>query len=74
VTFTTAAFVRSSSRLFEASSYQAAPKGLPSSFAQRDAFASSRHTITPILAVLLELVQVAVGPPHDRLDGVVESA
>ena len=46
VTFTTAAFVRSSSRLFEASSYQAAPKGLPSSFAQHDAFASSRHTIT----------------------------
>jgi hypothetical protein len=46
VTFTTAAFVRSSSRLFEASSYQAAPKGLPSSFAQHDAFASSRHTVT----------------------------
>jgi hypothetical protein len=53
VTFTTAAFVRSSSRLFGASSYQAAPKGLPSSFAQHDAFASSRHTIntkrTPLL-------------------------
>src|SRR5260370_19223104 len=46
VTFTTEAFVRSSSRLFEASSYQAAPKGLPSSFAQQDAFASSRHTVT----------------------------
>ena len=46
VTFTTAAFVRSSSRLFEASSYQTAPKGLPSSFVQHDAFASSRHTVT----------------------------
>ena len=34
MTFTTAAFGRSSSWLFEASPYRAAPKGLPSSFAQ----------------------------------------
>jgi hypothetical protein len=47
VTFTTAAFARSSSRLFEASSYQTASKGLPPSFAQHDAFASSRHTAAP---------------------------
>ena len=34
MTFTTAAFGRSSSWLFEASPYRATPKGLPSSFAQ----------------------------------------
>ena len=34
MTFTTAAFGRSSSWLFEASPYRAAPKGLPSSFVQ----------------------------------------
>ena len=33
-TFTTAAFARSSFRQFEASPYRAAPKALPSSFAQ----------------------------------------
>jgi hypothetical protein len=41
VTFTAAAFARGSSRLFEAYSYQTAPKGLPSSFVQHDAYASS---------------------------------
>ena len=30
--------------------------------------------ITPILAVLLELVKVAVGPPHHGLNGVMETA
>jgi hypothetical protein len=40
-TFTTAAFDRSSFRQFGASSYKAAPKGLPSSFAQHGAFAPS---------------------------------
>src|SRR5436189_5727122 len=34
ITFTTAAFGRSSSWLFEASPYRATPKGLPSSFVQ----------------------------------------
>src|SRR5262249_36382102 len=37
MTFTTAAFGRSSSWRFEASSYKAAPKGPPSSFVQHDA-------------------------------------
>ena len=37
-TFTTAAFDRRSSWLFEASPYRTAPKGPPSSFAQHDAF------------------------------------
>jgi len=41
ITFTTAAFDRSSLWQFEASPYRAAPKGLPSSFVQHDAFASS---------------------------------
>jgi len=36
-TFTTAAFVRSSFRQFGASPYRAAPKDLPSSFAQHGA-------------------------------------
>ncbi len=40
VTFTTAAFDRSSSRLFEALSYKTAPRGPPSSLVQHDAFAS----------------------------------
>ena len=40
-TFTTAAFNRSSFRQFEASSHKAAPKDLPSSFVQHDAFAPS---------------------------------
>jgi len=39
-TFTTAAFVRSSFRQFEASPYRAAPKGPPSSSVQQNAFAS----------------------------------
>ena len=41
MTFTTAAFGRSSSWLFEASPYRATPKDLPSSFVQHDAFAPS---------------------------------
>jgi hypothetical protein len=41
MTFTTAAFDRSSSWQFEASSYKAAPEGLPPSLAQHDASASS---------------------------------
>jgi len=41
ITFTTAAFDRSSLWQFEASPYRAASKGPPSSFVQRDAFASS---------------------------------
>ena len=41
MTFTTAAFDRSSSWQFEASSCKAAPEGLPPSLAQHDAFASS---------------------------------
>ena len=41
MTFTTAAFDRSSSWLFEASPYRTAPKGPPSSFVQQNAFASS---------------------------------
>ena len=41
ITFTTAAFDRSSLWQFEASPYRAASKGLPSSFVQQDAFASS---------------------------------
>ena len=40
MTFTTAAFDRSSSRLFEALSYKTAPRGPPSSLVQHDAFAS----------------------------------
>jgi hypothetical protein len=40
VTFTTAAFDRSSSRLFEALSYKTAPRGPPSSLVQHDALAS----------------------------------
>src|SRR5664279_5943952 len=45
-TFTTAAFVRSSFRQFGASPYRAAPKDLPSSFAQHGAiraFLTHRH-------------------------------
>jgi hypothetical protein len=41
ITFTTTAFDRSSLWQFEASPYRAASKGLPSSFVQHDAFASS---------------------------------
>ena len=41
MTFTTAAFGRSSSWQFEASSYTATPKGHPSSLAQHDALAPS---------------------------------
>ena len=41
MTFTTAAFDRSSSWQFEASSYKAAPKGPPSSHVQHSAFALS---------------------------------
>ena len=41
ITFTTAAFDRSSLWLFEASPYRATPKGQPSSLVQHDAFASS---------------------------------
>jgi hypothetical protein len=41
MTFTTAAFDRSSSWRFEASPYRAAPKGQPSSLVQHDALASS---------------------------------
>ena len=41
MTFTTAAFDRSSSWQFEASSYTATPKGHPSSLPQHDACASS---------------------------------
>jgi len=43
--FTTAAFDRSSSRLFEALSYKTAPRGPPSSLVQHDAFASSWHNL-----------------------------
>jgi hypothetical protein len=43
MTFTTAAFDRSSSWQFEASSYTATPKGHPSSLLQHDACASSWH-------------------------------
>ena len=43
MTFTTAAFDRSSSWRFEASSYKAASKGPPSSLLQHDACASSWH-------------------------------
>jgi len=42
-TFTTAAFDRSSFRLFEASPYRAASKGPPSSFVQHGAVAPSCH-------------------------------
>ncbi len=41
MTFTTAAFDRSSSWQFEASSYKATSEGLPPSLAQHDAYASS---------------------------------
>src|SRR5215831_7182591 len=41
ITFTTAAFGRSSLWQFEASSYKTAPKGPPSSLVQHDALASS---------------------------------
>jgi len=41
MTFTTAAFDRSSSWQFEASSYKAAPKGRPSSLVQHSALALS---------------------------------
>jgi hypothetical protein len=41
MTFTTAAFDRSSSWQFEATPYRATPKGLPSSLVQHDTFASS---------------------------------
>ena len=41
ITFTTTAFDRSSLWQFEASPYRATSKGLPSSFVQHDAFASS---------------------------------
>jgi Putative transposase len=41
ITFTTAAFDRSSLWLFEASPYRATPKGEPSYLVQHDAFASS---------------------------------
>jgi hypothetical protein len=41
MTLTTAAFDRSSSWWFEASSYKATPKGLPSSLIQHDALTSS---------------------------------
>jgi len=41
MTFITAAFNRSSSWLFGASSYKAAPKGLPSSVTQHDVSTSS---------------------------------
>src|SRR6266581_9458253 len=44
-TFTTAAFDRSSFRQFEASSHKAAPKDLPSSFAQHRAFRRVLDTI-----------------------------
>src|SRR5215469_6823660 len=43
ITFTTAVFDRSSLWQFEAFPYTTAPKGLPSSFVQRDALASSSH-------------------------------
>jgi len=43
MTFTTAAFDRSSSWQFEASSYTATPRGPPSSLLQHDARASSWH-------------------------------
>jgi len=45
VTFTTAAFDRSSSQLFEASPYRVATKGPPSSFVQHDACAPSWHNL-----------------------------
>jgi hypothetical protein len=41
ITFTTAAFDRSSLWLFEASPYRATRKGQPSSLVRHDAFASS---------------------------------
>jgi hypothetical protein len=49
ITFTTAAFDRSSLWLFEASPYRTAPKGPPSSFVQHDAFAwiSQNAGLTP---------------------------
>ena len=46
-TFTTAAFDRSSFRLFEASSYKAAPKGLPSSLVQHRASWRVLDTMSP---------------------------
>jgi len=46
MTFTTAAFDRSSSWQFEASSYTATPRGHPSSLLQHDARASSWHNQT----------------------------
>jgi len=44
-TFTTAAFVRSSFRQFGASPYRAAPKDLPSSFAQHGAIRAVRRQL-----------------------------
>ena len=45
ITFTTAAFDRSSLWRFEAFPYRTAPKGPPSSLVQHDAFASSWHNL-----------------------------
>jgi len=45
MTFTTTAFDRSGSWLFEASPYRTAPKGPPSSFVQHGAFAPSWHNL-----------------------------
>ena len=49
IMLTTAAFDRSSLWLFEASTYMATSKGLPSSLVQHDAFASSGHNAGPPL-------------------------
>src|SRR3974377_494425 len=61
MTFTTAAFDRSSSWRFEASSYKATSKGPPSSPVQHDACASSSHN------PLDELAGAQAGKTHETM-------
>src|SRR6516164_6676547 len=60
ITFTTAAFGRSSSWLFEASSYKATSEGLPPSFVQHDEFSFVFLTQPPHSPVLAQLAHTVL--------------
>jgi hypothetical protein len=65
MTFTTAAFDRSSSSRFEASSYKAAPKGPPPSLVQQDACAPSCHN--PLIEPDVQISCIRLSDKTSRL-------